>query len=121
MSHETQDQTENNPILDTSAQRTIQRTTGDFLIVEEEQGLTGFTIKSILDRDTNWNKSCVIEIYNTNAKDSKIYYEIGKSYDVVNGVHSDERTATTFTATASAGLLTSATKIFKGDILETPG
>ena len=121
LGYETLDQTENNPILDTSAQRTIQRTTGDFLIVEEEQGLTGFTIKSILDRNTNWNKSCVIEIYNTNAKDSKIYYEIGRSYDVVNGVHSDERTATAFTATASSGLLTSATKIFKGDILETPG
>jgi len=121
LGYEVLDQSSDNPILDTSASRTIQRTTGNFLIIEEDEGATGFTIKDIINRNTNWNKRCVIEIYNSNIEDTDIYYEIGKSYEVVNGVHSDERTATTFTATASAGLLTSATQVFKGDILETAG
>lgn len=112
---------ENNPILDNSSERGIQKTTGQFLVVGENVEATGFTIKSIVNRNTNWNKQCVIEIYNTRTQDSEIYYEVGKSYEVLNGVHTDERTATTFTATASAGLLTSATQIFKGDILETSG
>ena len=112
---------DNNPILDNSSERGIQKTTGQFLVVGEDIGATGFTIKSIVNRDTNWNKQCVIEIYNSNREESELYYEVGKSYEVVNGVHSDERTATTFNATASAGLLTSATQVFKGDILETSG
>ena len=121
LGYEELDGSESNPILDASSERSARRTTGSFLIIEEDINATGFTAKSLINRSSNWYKNCVIEIYNSRKDDSEIYYELGKGYDVINSVHSDERTATAFTATASSGLLTSATKIFKGDILETTG
>ena len=118
-------QDDNNPILDTSSARTVQSTTGEFLIVEEDKNASGFTLKDIIERNSSWTKRCVIEIYNTNDLSADIYYEIGKSYDVINGVHSDERTATSLNITISerTGTLqnnffgTSSVKLFKGDIL----
>ena len=113
---------EDNPILDNSSERGIQKTTGQFLVIGEDINATGFTIKSIVNRSTNWNKQCIIEIYNTNTQDSEIYYEVGRSYDVINGVHSDERANTTLDITvtsSSSGILfgTSEYKLFKGDNL----
>jgi len=116
---------DNNPILDTSSARTIQSTTGKFLIVEEDKSAIGFTLKDIIERDSSWTKRCIIEIYNTNDLSGDIYYEVGKSYDVINGVHSDERTATSLNITISerTGTLqnnffgTSSVKLFKGDVL----
>ena len=118
-------QDNNNPILDNASARTISRTTGEFLIIEEDVNASGFNIKSIIDRTTNWNKRCVVEIYNTSSDASDIYYEVGKTYDVTSGVHEDERTATSLNITISerSGVLqnnfsgTSSVKLFKGDIL----
>jgi hypothetical protein len=122
MGYETLGQDDDNPILDTSAERTVERTTGNFLVIEEKPGVSGFTSTSIINRNTNWNKRCVIEIYNSEIDDSEIYYEIGKLYPVLSGVHSDERDATTLdltVSTSSGGVLsgTSEYKLFKGDIL----
>lgn len=117
---------DNNPILDTSAERTIERTTGSFLIVEEDPGATGFTIKSILDRSTNWNDRCVVEIYNVGGEESDIYYELGKGYDVISSVHSDERVSSTgigVTVSSVSGesnneyFGTTSVKVFKGDVI----
>ena len=117
---------DNNPILDTSAERTVERTTGSFLIVEEDPGATGFNISSILNRSTNWNNRCVVEIYNVGGDESDIYYELGKGYDVINSVHSDEREDTTLNLTISTELNniflgTSSVKLFKGDVISLAG
>ena len=122
LGHEILDQDNDNPILDNSSPRSIKRTTGRFLVIEEDQGATGFTIKSIIDRNSNWDKRCIIEIYNSNVEGSEIYYEIGKSYEVNSSVHADERDATTLnlTVSTSSGSIISGTsqyKLFKGDIL----
>jgi len=126
LGYETLDQDNNNPILDNSSTRTVQRTTGNFLVVEEDEGATGFTLKSIIERDSNWNKRCLIEIYNTSSEDSEIYYEIGKSYEVINSVHSDERTASTgisVTVSTVSGESNNqyfgetSVQVFKGDII----
>lgn len=122
LGHEILDQDNDNPILDNSSPRSVKRTTGRFLIIEEDQGATGFTIKSIINRNSNWDKRCIIEIYNSNVGGSEIYYEIGKSYEVNSSVHADERDATTLdltVSTSSGGVLsgTSEYKLFKGDIL----
>lgn len=115
------DGSENNPILDASSERTSRRTIGSFLIIEEDINATGFTAKSIINRSSNWYKNCVIEIYNTRKDDSEIYYEVGKSYDVINGVHSDERVSATVNIiidqSLTGGILqgTSSEKLFKGD------
>lgn len=114
---------DDNPILDSSSDRGLQATTGEFLVVRENQSAVGFTVKSVLDRNTNWNKKCVIEIYNTENNDQEIYYEIAKSYPIINGVPSDERSATTLDLTVTrsevGGILFGNTeyKVFKGDIL----
>ena len=122
VSYETLSDDDKNPILDNSSTKSIESTTGDFLVVEENPEATNFNLSAINSKTSKWFEKCIIEVYNTKREsEDNIYYEIGKSYPVVNGIHSDERTATTFTATASAGLLTSATQVFKGDILETSG
>jgi len=117
---------DNNPILDTSAERTVERTTGSFLIVEEDPGATGFNISSILNRSTNWNNRCVVEIYNVGGDESDIYYELGKGYDVINSIHSDERVSSTgisVTVSSVSGesnneyFGTTSAKVFKGDII----
>lgn len=127
LGYETLDQTESNPILDTSAQRTIQRTTGNFIVIEEDPGLSGFAIKDIINRNTNWNKRCVIEVYNTDREfSSEIYYEVGKGYDVISSVHSDERVSSTgigVTVSSVSGesnneyFGNTSAKVFKGDVI----
>jgi hypothetical protein len=114
---------ETNPILDTSSTASIESTTGEFLLIEENPEATNFTLSKINNRSSKWFEKCVVEVYNRKKeKEDNIYYEVGKSYEVVNGVHSDERTNTTLDITvtsSSSGLLfgTSEHKLFKGDNL----
>jgi hypothetical protein len=111
-----------NPILDKSSDDGIQATTGEFLIISENTEATGFTVRSILNRNTNWSKRCIVEIYKSQQTESNIYYEIGPNYDIVNGAHQDDRSSTslTLTITVSANNLVEGntdTRIFKGDII----
>ena len=111
-----------NPILDKSSSRSLEYTTGEFVVLEDNKNATGFNVQSILNKNTNWFKECVIEIYNTNRTATNIYYEIGKSYEVVNGVHQDERAANSVAVTITNGAPTSVEfttteEVFKGDIL----
>ena len=113
---------ENNPILDKSSTASIESTTGDFLLIEENIEATNFTLSKINNRSSKWFEKCVVEVYNTKKeKQDNIYYEVGKSYEVINGVHSDERVSTTvdiiIDQSLSGGILqgTSSEKLFKGD------
>jgi hypothetical protein len=111
-----------NPILDNSSDDGIQATTGEFLIISENTDATGFTVKSILNRNTNWSKKCIVEIYRPKQTEDNIYYEIGPNYEIVNGVHQDDRSSTSLDLTISVssnGLLegNTATRIFKGDVI----
>ena len=125
VSFETLTDSSDNPILDSSSQKAIETTTGSFLVIKENKEASGFTISKILENTSGWFDKCVVEIYNKDTEDTDIYYEVGKSYDVINGVHSDERTATSLNITISerTGTLqnnffgTSSVKLFKGDIL----
>ncbi len=126
LGYEELDGSESNPILDASSERTARRTTGSFLIVEEDINATGFTTKSLIERSSNWYKKCVVEIYNSRKDDSEIYYELGKGYDIINSVHSDERENTTLNltiSTASNNIFsgTSTVKLFKGDTISLAG
>jgi len=114
---------ETNPILDTSSTASAESTTGEFLLIEENPEATNFTLSKINSRSSKWFEKCVVEVYSKKKeKEDNIYYEVGKSYEVVNGVHSDERTNTTLDITVTSsisGLLfgTSEHKLFKGDNL----
>ena len=114
---------ETNPILDTSSTASIESTTGEFLLIEENTEATNFTLSKINSRSSKWFEKCVVEVYNKKKqKEDNIYYEVGGSYEVVNGVHSDERINTTLDITvtsSNSGVLfgTSEYKLFKGDNL----
>jgi len=112
-----------NPIFDESTDDMKEYTTGDFLIIEENTTASGFTIKDIEENTSNWFDKCVIEVYNseTSAKQN-IYYEIGSTYDVSNGVHVDDRVSATLdlsiTSSVSGDLEgNTLTRIFKGDTI----
>jgi hypothetical protein len=86
------DDLDTNPILDRSNDDTIYETTGYFLVLKDKN-LSGFDKVSIVDGTDNWTNKCLVEIYrNRKAQSEEVYYEIGKSYDVVNGFLSGDRT-----------------------------
>ena len=123
---------ENNPILNTSSPRTIQETTGQFLVVEENESATDFTVKKLKDSTVSspsgWENKCVIEIYNVTETRKELYFEVGKSYSINTSTraHEGERTSTSVasdvsTGTATGVVFTTDVQVFKGDILTISG
>lgn len=113
---------DDNPILDQSSSRSLEYTTGQFVVIEENKSATGFTINEILDKNSSWFKECIVEIYNPSKENTNIYYEIGKNYEISSGNHIGERTTTSVPITVTQGTATavefnSDVKVFKGDIL----
>lgn len=112
-----------NPILDKSSTSTIYSTTGSFIVLENNPEATNFTASDIADETSYWYNDCIIEIYNeSDVTDKNIYYEIGKTYPVVNGLHGDDRSSTTLTVTITSsanGIIegNTDTRVFKGDII----
>jgi hypothetical protein len=114
---------EENPILDKSSNSTIYATTGSFVVIENNNEATNFTASDVSDNTSYWYDDCVVEIYNDleNVK-KNIYYEIGKSLDVLSGEHVDDRGTMTpsFFITSQSGSNVegyTTDRIFKGDII----
>jgi len=81
-----------NPILDRSSKAAIQNTTGDFLVIEDNN--TPFwNTSSVLKGISRWNDKCVIEIYReSGAFEETFYYEVGENLSIdSNGVHETQR------------------------------
>ena len=112
-----------NPLLDRSSPEAILNTTGDFIVIEEIKSALGFDVSSIADGDSNWNKKCLIEIYRPNLMtDTEVYYEIGTSFPVTNGVLGTQRPSTTadikiisYDALTNTVVAFSTQKLYKGD------
>ena len=112
-----------NPLLDRSSPEAILNTTGDFLVIEERIGVEGFNATSISNNNTNWNKNCVVEVYRPNLMaDTEVYYEIGSSFPVTNGVLGTQRPSTTasikiisYDAATDVVVARSNQKLYKGD------
>ena len=86
------DDLDSNPVLNRSNDDTIYQTTGYFLILKDKN-ISGFDKASVLAGTDFWSDKCIIEIYRSRKLQSEeVYYEIGKSYDVVNGVLTGDRT-----------------------------
>ena len=86
------DDLDNNPVLDRSNDDTIYETTGFFLILKDKN-ISGFDKTSVVSGTDFWPDKCIIEIYRKRkSQDEEVYYEIGKSYDVVNGLLTGDRT-----------------------------
>ena len=69
-----------------------EASTGWFIILENKD-IENFDYKSVLNRNDFWGNQLLVEIYSPSKEvEEKVYYEMGKSYDVVNGLHYGDRT-----------------------------
>ena len=116
-----------NPILDRSSKAAIQNTTGDFLVLEDNN-TPGWNTSSLMDNTSNWNNQCIIEIYReSDAFTEMFYYEIGENKSIDSaGVHQTDRVSTTATIeivsqTGDVVEFRSPIRFFKGDNIETSG
>lgn len=119
-----------NPLLDRSSKAAIQNTTGDFLVIEDND-TQEWNTTSILKGISKWNNKCVIEIYReSGAFEETFYYEIGENFSVDNRrLPQTQRTGTLLTVKVES--VASGTpdtvvalvdkRVFKGDKIETVG
>jgi hypothetical protein len=86
------DDPDTNPVLNRSNDDTIFNSTGQFLVLENNDGAIGFNAQSIAQGTSVWGNRCIVEIYRTRKEQSEeVYYEIGESYNVTNGFLSSDR------------------------------
>jgi hypothetical protein len=86
------DDLDTNPVLDRSTDDTIYNTTGKFLVLKDKN-IPAFDKNAIVNGVDLWSKKCLVEIYRKRkGQDEEVYYEIGKSYDVVSGLLTGDRT-----------------------------
>jgi hypothetical protein len=86
------DNLDTNPVLNRSSDNSIYQTTGKFLVLKDKN-ITGFDKNSVVLGTDFWSSKCLVEIYRKRkGQDEEVYYEIGKSYDVVNGFLTGDRT-----------------------------
>ena len=116
-----------NPLLDRSSKASIQNTTGDFLVIEDNN-TPYFNTNSILKGISRWNDQCIIEIYReSDAFEETFYYEIGENLSIdSNGVHQTQRPGTSITIKVESQSGNSVVaevdkRVYKGDVIETAG
>jgi hypothetical protein len=113
-----------NPVLDLTDDEGKFNTTGKFLAIRSVNE-SGWTNYDVIQNQDNWSNECIIEIYRQNRPGSEqIFYEIGESFPVVNGVHQGQRTVV---STFSVNVIDAADRnelkvrsniiAYKGDIL----
>jgi len=120
-----EDSPTSNPILDDSNNNTTYRTTGFFLVLEDN-GNSKFGKDAVVGGSDDWDNKCVVEIFSKKKTTEGLpYYEVGHSFPVSNGVHGGQRTATSATFdvinNGGWGSFLSTEKVFKGDIFESAG
>jgi hypothetical protein len=111
-----------NPILNEANEDSIYNTTGWFLTLEDNENKS-FNKQAIIDNTDGWGKDVIVEIYRYKENSAEdIYYEIGKSFNISNGVHSgDPRLISNLSAyvnTVSPGIQIFTTqRVYNGDII----
>ena len=108
-----------NPIYDDTSDATKYKTTGYFLILEDN-GHPKFGKSAIVSGTDDWDNKCVVEIYSKRkTTDGLPFYEIGKSYEISSGSHGGDRTDTSvsfnLTGTGTWRSFKSSKKVFRGD------
>lgn len=109
-----------NPLYDDTSNATKYKTTGYYLILEDN-GHSKFGKAAVVAGTDDWDNKCVIEIYSKRKKTEGLpFYEIGKSYSITSGSHDGDRTDTSVSfniqGTGSWREFKSSKKVFKGDI-----
>ena len=86
------DNLDTNPVLNRASDNSIYQTTGKFLVLKDKN-IDGFDKNSVVLGTDFWSSKCLVEIYRKRkGQDEEVYYEVGESYDVVNGVLTGDRT-----------------------------
>ena len=115
-----------NPIYDDTDAASKYKTTGYFLILEDN-GNSKFGKKAVVANTDDWDNQCIVEIRSSRKVNKGLpFYEIGRSFEVTNGSHGTERTdeSVSFDVQAigtSWGYFSSNKKVYKGDIFSTSG
>ena len=109
-----------NPIYDDTSEATKYKTTGFFLILEDNGHPKFGKAKIVADQD-DWDNKCVVEIYSKKKTTEGLpFYEIGDSYEITGGSHGGDRTDTTVSfdvqGVGSFKNFRSTKKVFKGDV-----
>jgi len=111
-----------NPILNEANDDTTYSTTGWFLVLEDNEDKS-FNKQAIIDGNSGWAKDVIFEIYRYKEQTKEdIYYEIGESFAVTNGVHSgDPRLTSNLSAyvnTVNPGIqIFTSQRVYNGDII----
>ena len=98
---------------------------GWFLILNSEEH-EGFNVKRVSANSDLWSDETVIEIQKP-AKEvtEKAYYGLGKTYDIVNGVHEGDRIVSSQPSATlvidGVGGITSADRLYVGDTVDVSG
>ena len=117
---------DDNPIYQAATDASRDATTGDFLILKNNEEASNFNISAINNQTSKWFESCIVEVYRARPiSDTPLYYEIGECYDITSGNHVGDRsssdlTSISVTITSSSVTTCSGTtdkRLYKGDIL----
>ena len=100
--------------------------TGSFFVIQKKTNETEFTDSST-NTDTKFRKKCLVEIRSPKfSTENQVYYQMGKSYDIQNGVHKGEDRKQYLTYTSLTGIngsytLTTLSRVYVGDTLVISG
>jgi hypothetical protein len=98
---------------------------GWFLVLDDE-GYESFSLSDIISDEDLWSSETIVEIEKPLKEiTEKIYHSLGKTYDIVNGVHEGDRSvssAPTATVTIDgSGGATSSDRLYVGDTIPVSG
>jgi len=99
--------------------------TGWFLVIESKS-VPGFSFNSVLSGNDDWGSNTLIEVYNPKKElDEKVYYGIGKTYEINGTVHQGDRetlTQPSVTLTVvDSSTITSSDRMYVNDELTVDG
>jgi hypothetical protein len=99
--------------------------TGWFLVVESKD-IPYFSFNSVLSGNSKWEDNVLVEIYNPKKEvEEKVYYGLGKTYDISGTSHYGDRDVTTPASAIltidGAGGITSSDRMYVGDTIDVGG
>ena len=96
-----------------------------FLILDSED-YTDFSAQDVIANSSFWSSETIIEIRKPLKEvTEKVYYGLGKTYDIVDGVHEGDRSVTSAPSATltidGVGGITSSDRLFIGDTIDVSG
>jgi len=92
----------------------------------EKVNKAGFSFNEVRSGDSLWDRDVVVEILTPKKEvKNRVYYGVGKSYDIVSGLHQGDRDVTTQASATltidGVGGITSSDRLYVGDTINVNG